>query len=154
MATLILLLVVFSALSGSTLSLQPQEYPCTSSFRCSNAEDAIYTLLDTHSVSAAHSLHSAVDTSWKVGIAFTHPSWIIEQGLVVTGVLYLLWFVACATCIVTFIFLSVVIARIQPYPPNRLLGKLVIITQLLNVNKRVDQIKINTVYWWIPGTVK
>ena len=41
-----------------------------------------------HGVSAAHGLHSVVDASWKFVKAFTQPSSIIEQGFVVTGLLY------------------------------------------------------------------
>ena len=44
------------------------------------------------SVSAGHSLHSAVDLSWNVGIIFTQPSLIIEQGFVVIGAL------VCSLC--------------------------------------------------------
>ena len=57
-----------------------------------------------HSVSAAPSLHSGVDASWKFEMVFTQPCSIIEQGFVVTGVLYLLWFVGSAICTITFIF--------------------------------------------------
>ena len=121
MATLLPLLVMFSALCGSMVALKLPQYPYVDSVvpykdpGIGGTTCALY-----HSVSAAHSLQSAVDVSWKVGIAFTHPSKIIEQGFVMTGVLYLLWFIGSATCVITFIFLSSVIARIQPYPPNRL----------------------------------
>ena len=113
---------MFSALSGSALTLHMQTYPSIRSVGPYKDPGIGGTTCDLyHSVSGAHSLHSVVDTSWKVGITFTQPSSIIEQGFVVIGAFYLLWFVACATIIVIYIILSSVIARIQPYPPNRLL---------------------------------
>ena len=59
-----------------------------------------------HRVSAAHGLHSVVDASWKFEIAFTQPFSVIEQGFVVAGMLYLLWFANYAICTITFIFFS------------------------------------------------
>ena len=83
-----------------------------------------------HSVSAAHSLHSAVDSSWKVGTIFTQPSSVIEQGFVVIGTLYLLWFAASAMIIITYFILSSVIAKIQPYSPDRLLEGEIVATKI------------------------
>lgn len=90
------MVTVLLLLYASNGSVGPYKYPGIGGTTC-----ALY-----HSVSAAHSLHSALDASWKVGIALTQPSMIIEQAFVVTGVLYLLCFVASATCIITFAFLS------------------------------------------------
>ena len=63
-----------------------------------------------HSVSAAH-----------------RPS---SQGFVVTGTLYLLWFAACATIIITYFILSSVIVKIQSYPPDRLQAGDIVATKI------------------------
>ena len=121
MASWLPLLLTFSVLCSSTVGLQQLIYPSVGPYKDPGIGSTTCTL--HHTVSAAHSLHLVVDASWKVGLAFTQPSWIIEQGFIVTGVLYLLSFVASSTCIITFIFLSSVVERIQPYPPSRLQGE-------------------------------
>ena len=71
-----------------------------------------------------------MDSSWKVGTTFTQPSSVIEQGFVIIGTLYLLWFAASAMIIITYFILSSVIAKIQSYPTDRLLESEIVATKI------------------------
>ena len=69
-ATLLLLLVMFSALCDSMVALPLQKYPSVGSpgpYRDPGIGGTTCTLY--HGVSTAHGLHSAVDASWKFEIA-------------------------------------------------------------------------------------
>ena len=66
------LLLTFSVLYSSTMGLQQLIYPSVGPYIYKDPGIGSTTCTLHHTVSAAHSLHSVVDASWKVGLAFTH----------------------------------------------------------------------------------
>ena len=125
MASKLTFLVIFSTLCVPVSAVQLPDYshvgPVGPLGPYKDPSEGATTCILHHQVSASHSLHSAVDVTWKVQLAFTQLSWVIDQAFFVTEVLFLLWVMCIGICTTTFFVLSAVTAKIQPYPPFRLL---------------------------------